>query len=467
VSGSYFSSDTIAAVATSLAGDGGVGIIRISGRQALDATNMVVKGIDANRPRYLTRVEVIDPASQEVMDDGLGVFFPQGQSFTGEDVIELQLHGGRFLLQNILRFLIETGKCRLALPGEFSFRAVRNGKLTLSGASAIGQIISAKSTFEVQAARRQLSAARMERFEELAKKIRNLLAQSELSIDFIDQDVEVISPTGMREAIQDCLQITNLLLEEMTAARRIARGLQVTLVGEPNAGKSTLFNALLSEDRAIVSPEAGTTRDVITEEFSLGPYRIRLADTAGLRTTEGMIEREGISRATELLAASDLVVLVVDCTSELNGLREVIKKFTGSTEVELVAANKIDAIPPVKRVDILGAVSKEFSGKVIPISASEGQGVSTMFEEIRAALDKKVGLGLSTFLPTEFQMQMLLSCRRELDQLIELIAKTELKHPELVSAGLVSAVKALTDLVGETTPDTVLTQIFSEFCIGK
>ena len=466
MAGSYFSSDTIAAVATSLAGDAGVGIIRLSGPDSIAACERVVRGLEKSKPRYLSRVEIVDPKTAAVVDDGLGVYFPEGQSFTGEEVVELQLHGGRFLLQSVLQLLLAEGKCRVALPGEFSFRAVRSGKLSLQGAEAVGQLIHAKSLFEVQAARRTLSVQRTERFDRIAAKIRELLAQSELSIDFIDQDVEVISAQGLKSELMKLLNELSDLLLELNAARRIARGLQVTLAGAPNAGKSTLFNALLAEDRAIVSPEAGTTRDVITEELALGPYLVRLADTAGLRETEGRIEREGIARAQGLIEASDATLLVVDACDDSAAALDEFSRMMATGRVALVALNKADRVS-----DPTSVLAKfvQASGKipVISISASRGQGISELLEALRKVLDRQVGIGLNSFLPSEFQLQMVLQCKEALEQALELVERTELGHPELISASLGSAVRALSDLVGETTPDTVLEKIFSEFCIGK
>lgn len=468
MAGHYFSNDTIVAVATSLAGDGGVGIIRLSGPDALRAARLVCRGLEDPQPRYLHRIEVLDSKTAQVLDDGLAAYFQTGQSFTGEEVVELQLHGGRFLLQAILQLLIGTEKCRLALAGEFSFRAVRNGKLSLSGASAVGQLIQAKSLFEIQAARRSLGHSRIKDFDEVAERTRNLIAQMELSIDFIDQDVEVISRENLAAEIDELIRRTTKLLEQMKAAQRLARGLAVTLVGAPNAGKSTLFNALLAEDRAIVSPEAGTTRDVITEEIRVDPYYLRLADTAGVRSTLGTIEQEGINRAKDLAAESDLVLLIIDAADETaSGIESAYRSLKSLSGSPILVLNKWELVSAERRDGVLSRVKSEFSGQIVPLSAVTGEGIEALFAAMRQTLDSAYGVGLNSFLPTEFQLQMLLECRVGLTQVQELVRATGLTHPELISTALRSSVKALSDLVGETTPDTVLTKIFSEFCIGK
>lgn len=465
MAGNYFSNDTIAAVATSLAGDAGVGVIRLSGPCAVATAQEVCTGFESPSPRYLHRIDLVEPGTRAVFDDGLAVFFPHGQSYTGEEVVELQLHGGRFLLQRSMQLLIATGKCRMALPGEFSFRAVRNGKLTLAGAEAVGQLISAQSVFEVQAARRNLGVARCQEFEALAGKLRHLLAQSELSIDFIDQDVEIISVVQMKLEIGVLVDEMEQLLSKLRAAQRIARGLQITLVGVPNAGKSTLFNALLAEDRAIVSPEAGTTRDVITEELRLGPYFIRLADTAGLRSGIGEIEKEGIARARGLAAESDVVILVLDASQAAQ--LPIGDQFNGVDAKLVVALNKWDLLDSSGKDSRLKAVESGGKIPVVPVSASKGTGIDLLLKAIRETLDAQFASGVESFLPTEFQMQMLVQSRVSLGQVEELLNSVGLAQPELISASLGSSVRALSDLVGETTPDTVLAKIFSEFCIGK
>lgn len=467
MAGDYFSSDTIAAIATSLAGDGGVGIIRLSGSAALGVAQSICTDFLKPEPRYLNRINIRDPNSKEILDDGLAVFFPAGHSFTGEDVVELQIHGGRFLLQTVLNLLIRSGKCRLALPGEFSFRAVRNGKMSLSSAEALGKLIGAKSLYEVHAARKILSKSRIQEIDRIAGRIRHLLAQTELSIDFIDQDVEIISLGEMQKEIEALVIESEKLIRQMKATQRIAKGLQVTLAGLPNAGKSTLFNALLSEDRAIVSPEAGTTRDVITEEITIGQYYVRLADTAGIREAIGQIEGEGITKAKDLVEESDVVLVVVDSSEALDQIESSASGFLREGYRPILVLNKRDRVGAQDWQSKADAMASKWPGLVVGVSAASGDGLDKLLEAIRTELDSKFGLGLEGFLPTEFQLQMMLETCDSLRQVLDLLNSQGLAHPELTSSGLSRAAKALSDLVGETTPDTILAKIFSEFCIGK
>jgi tRNA modification GTPase len=459
VSSSYFSSDTIAAVATSLAGDAGVGIVRISGPRALAAANKVCRGLESPEARYLHRVEVVETPSGTVLDDGLAAYFPEGHSFTGEEVVELQLHGGRFLLQKALAALVDTGECRLALPGEFSFRAVRNGKLSLTGAEAIGRVIGARSLYEVQAARKHIGAGRTRDFDDIAKELRDILARCELSIDFIDQDVEVISRSDLISRLSAVSEKVDSLLLQLDAAWRLAQGIAVALVGRPNAGKSTLFNAILAEERAIVSAEAGTTRDVITEEIALGPYYVRLADTAGIREAQIAAERDGVRRSKALVDDADLVVHVVD-------VADIEPERISAAAV--IALNKCDSL---RRDEVERAVqrARDWTGgrPVVAVSAARGGGIGELMSAIRREIDQRYGLGAQSFLPSEFQVQMLRRCQEAVKGTEELARAKGLDQPELICAGIGSGLRALSDLVGETTPDSVLEKIFREFCIGK
>jgi len=452
----YFSSDTIAAIATCTLGDAGIGVLRFSGPQAFNAAQNLCPKLKNIKPRYLHRVFVNHPETKEVLDDGLAVYFTQGESFTGEEVIELQLHGGRFLLQKILQLAITTGLCRLALPGEFSFRAVQNGKMSLQEVQSIKQLIDAQSFFEVQSARKRLSKKAYANFLEIKEALQSLLAQVELSIDFVDQDVEVISQAKMQEEIKKLLNTINKELAQMKAAQKIAQGLRVILVGEPNVGKSTLFNAILSQDRALVSEEPGTTRDVITESISIGPYRVELADTAGIRVGTGKIEKQGIQKTRDLLEKADVVIWVLN----LNSAESVFQK--SKTRQDLVVINKWDLVE-------LGGLPNVAAAKVgaIPVSALKGEGILELLHAIQRDLDSRVGLGLNSFLPTELQFQAFSECQVSLMQIQDVLKSQGLSSPEILSTLFRTALNAISFFVGETTPDDVLTKIFSEFCIGK
>jgi tRNA modification GTPase len=459
----YFSNDTIAAIATSLAGDGGVGILRLSGPQAVAVAQACTTGLEKPEARYCHRIRVLNKG--EEIDDGLGVWFPKGHSFTGEDVIELQIHGGRFVLQEALRALLSTGLCRMAAPGEFSFRAVRNGKMSLTQAEAVAQLVKAKSPFELWSARQQMGGARDRELKTLVDVLRDSLAKVELSIDFADQDVEVIAAAELKQRLANATTSLQRLMAAMALSSRIAAGPLVALVGRPNAGKSTLFNALLSEERAIVSPSAGTTRDVLTEEIVLGPYRLRLADTAGLRQTAEAIEKEGIRRAQATAEDAEVVILLVDGsdTQAIQGLDfEELPKAP-----DLVVINKADVAPRAAVEALSAAIAQRWEAPVVALSAAKDQGVDAFIARLRQVLDGRFGLGLNCPLPTERQMEICARALRALEDVVAQVAAQGVDAPELVAVGLRDVLSALAAVSGETTPDLILAKIFSEFCIGK
>ncbi len=459
----YFSSDTIAAIATSLAGDGGVGILRLSGSQALGVAQACTVGLEKPEARYCHRIRVMNRG--EEIDDGLGIWFPRGHSFTGEDVVELQIHGGRFILQEALKALLGTGLCRMAAPGEFSFRAVRNGKMSLIQAEAVAQLVKAKSPFEVWSARQQMGGARDRDLQATVSMLRDCLAKVELSIDFADQDVEVISAAEMKKHLGEATMKLTRQLEAMAISSRIAAGPLVALVGRPNAGKSTIFNALLSEERAIVSPSPGTTRDVLTEEIVLGPYRLRLADTAGLRESQEAIEKEGILRAQATAEDAEVVILVVDAS--IAGAAQQLDIEELPRPPSLVVLNKIDIAPPRGEEDLAAAATKRWGVPVVSLAAAHGQGMVAFTARLRQVLDGHYGLGLNCPLPTERQLEV---CARALGALKDVVAQVDaqgVEAPELVAVGLRDVLSTLAAVSGETTPDLILAKIFSEFCIGK
>lgn len=451
--------ETIAAIATATSSDAGVGIIRLSGINAINAAQRFVVGLRVDRPRQLNRIIVYDDSQHStVLDDGLGVIFPQGESFTGELVVELQLHGGRFLLQYILRLLIGSGLCRLAQAGEFSLRALQNNKLNLRQVSALGQLIHARSMAEVGLIRKNLSAARISLFDGWAEKLRKLLAQIELSIDFIEEDLEIISAAEVRSILEAVFQDMSSTLRSLNAAFKLTRGLQVTLAGPPNAGKSSLFNAILGCDRAIVSAEAGTTRDIITEDITLGRYPIRLADTAGIRDTSGAIELEGIARARGLIAESELVVLVLDVNTDLSIQDRLMAELRTINEKFLVYFSKCGA---------LGSSEPSRAQLRIDVKEPQFSSLSELEDGIVRYFDSSIMLENIPFMPNELQIQTLNGALDALNNAIACVKQLQLTAPELVASELHRTLGAISDIVGETTPDSVLNYIFSKFCIGK
>jgi tRNA modification GTPase len=461
----YFSDDTICAIATSLAGDAGVGIIRISGKNALKCASILVKGLDSSKPRYASRIYVYS-LDGKLLDDGIGIYFKENESFTGEEIVELQVHGGRFLLQLILSEILKTKFCRLALPGEFMFRAVQNGKVSIHKAQALNQLITSKSTQEILNSRQLLSEKKIEAFEKIKNLTKELLAKIELSIDFSDQDVEVISLDEFKSKL---LEVENLIYSielKMKNAKKIHQGIKVGLIGKPNAGKSTLFNSLLSENRAIVSDIAGTTRDIISEEILMDKYFVRLSDTAGLRDSSEIIESEGIKRSLKIIDDSDFLVLVLNVEDSDEEILIQIQNLKNHFDKLILAVNKIDLVD-FERLEKLKTILQLFNLSLVFCSGLKDDGINDLVRCIVNKIDDKIGLNSDMILPNEFQLESLTLCKEVVLKIKNLITYNELKFPELLSVELQALLNSISNLVGETTPDDILTKIFSEFCIGK
>lgn len=464
----YFSQDTIVAITTSLAGDGGVGIIRLSGKQALNVAQSLTRNFLKPKPRYLHRIRIYNCRTAKVIDDGLAVFFPEDKSFTGEQVVELQLHGGRFLLHLVLEECLHTGLCRKALPGEFSFRAVKNKRMSLNEAEALKALITAKSPFEIEKLRRKMNQATFSRFERIAERIAHLLSQVELSIDFIDQDVEVISATDLAAELNRLVEETTFLKNQFYLTKKVSNGIKIHFLGKPNAGKSTLFNAVLGEERAIVSEQAGTTRDLISESMILGPYYLTFFDTAGIHAATEMIEKMGIEKAKQNLKESDLNVLIFDATEEADELVRLLRELEiDEIHVDLIVLNKTDLIQPINRQERNIAVKNKVSVPVHSISAKNPDDLHVLKRIIVNLLDRKIGLGDDAFLPSDYQLEAMNECDAALHRARTILTECALTNPEILSVELFAAINAMSQFVGKTTPETILTKIFSEFCIGK
>jgi tRNA modification GTPase len=404
--------------------------------------------------------------NEAVLDDGLVLFFEQGASFTGDDVVELQLHGGRYLLHRVLDVLVRTGLCRVALPGEFSFRAVRSGRMGLDQASAVQQLIHSQSSFELWSARQNLSGSRAQFFSQILQEIRAILARVELSIDFIEQDVEVYGASQAQADIGAVVAKLERLKHELTLSRRVADGPLVVFYGKPNVGKSTLFNSILGEERAIVSSIPGTTRDVITERLEVGPYAVKLADTAGIRQSDDVIESDGVRRTMDLLIKADVRVLMLSASE--NPFGDIASAVQLGEAPNIVIVNKSDLVEKIVLDEIASECRLRFG--VVPVvfaSLIAGEGTDRLLICLRQALDAVFGKSFQQPLPTLVQVQSLDTALQELREAQSVLLASAMDQPEVLSSILFRACRGLALLCGETDPDTVLNKIFSEFCIGK
>lgn len=434
-------SDTIAAVATP-AGRGGIGVIRISGSEVTAiASNILGKLPPA---RYATFSDFVDRQGV-LLDQGLAIYFPAPNSFTGEDVLELQGHGGPIVLDLILNNLLELG-ARLARPGEFSERAFLNDKIDLAQAEAIADLIDSASTQAARCALRSLQGEFSAKIHSLVDQLIWLRSYIEAGIDFVDEEIDLLADGQVIAKLEKVITELNQLIEKSQQGYLLKEGMRIVLVGEPNVGKSSLLNCLSGRDTAIVTPIAGTTRDVVREQIQLDGMPLHITDTAGLRETDDPVEQEGIRRTKLALKEADLVIALVD-DDHSNILTEI-------EQTPLIVRNKIDLSHHKAGMS---------SNNICYISAKTGAGI----DSLKDYLKQKMGLDSNT--EGNFMAR-----RRHLDalQTAKTAFATALNHAnnyqnELLAEELRLAQQALGEITGEFTADDLLGKIFSSFCIGK
>jgi len=455
---------TIAAVATP-AGHGGVGIIRVSGSLAREivCAHFVSSrpGFRALRPYRLHHGHFLDQHGNN-LDEVLVSFMPAPGSYTGEDVVEINCHGSPMVLQRVLEVLLVHDHLAPANPGEFTQRAFLNGRMDLTQAEAVEEIIAADSPSACLQAQDKLSGALRAVVTKLKTDLETLRAQLCLAMDFPDEDIECLAPHDFRQSVTRIQTHIQHLISNREQNRIWNHGALCVLAGAVNAGKSSLLNLLLGRQRAIVSPEPGTTRDYLEERIFLQGLAVRLVDTAGLRGTDHQVEQEGLEFARTFRDQADLILLVVDNAIACPASMEQIQA-NFSLRKTLVAANKCD-LPPDPHQPATDLAN--FGFEVIPISAKTGEGVDQLTNRIRARLTSHAPEPRpGTLNPNLRQSQALRRAQQELHGLQQDIA---LSVPyDLLSVRLEAACTALAEITGEITTEDVLNDIFSSFCIGK
>ncbi len=455
--------DTIAAVATP-PGEGGIGIIRLSGSEAVTIASKIVrtrKGIDLRNIRSHTLYlgKVIDPETNEDVDEILISLMRAPHSYTTENIAEINCHGGPLALAKVLQLVLRYG-ARLAEPGEFTRRAFLNGRLDLTQAEAVLNIIRARSSGSLKAALGQLEGNLSRKLEEIERLIKEPLAALEASMDFPEE----VGEAGISELdkLRQSLRTTKELLATWEEGRLLSEGLKVAIIGRPNVGKSSLLNALLKQERAIVSNIPGTTRDTIEEITQLGGFPCRLIDTAGLRKTEDVLENIGVTRTKKAVDAADIVIMVIDLNAGfLPEDKEIIEEVKAKHVI--IAGNKADLLSQPVEIKI-----KELTGYPgTAVSAKMGTGLSKLVTQIREIiLGGKAKAKTDKLLLTQARHRAALEkCSGHLQEAIE---AWENDIPgDLIAIDLWSAINFLGEITGKTTRDDLLDNIFKEFCIGK
>jgi tRNA modification GTPase len=446
--------DTIVAISTP-PGRGGIGVIRLSGglsRVIAEGLVRLARPLEAGRARF---GYVIDPATQETLDEVVVTFFAAPHSYTSEDVVEIAMHGSPVLLNYALERTMEAG-ARLAEPGEFTERAFLSGRLDLTQAEAVRDLIDASTLHQARVAAQQMGGALSRKIAPAKERLIALIAGLEAGVDFAEDDIDTMATAEIASRLQEIEAPLRELERGFGYGRLIHDGMRLAIVGRPNVGKSSLFNRLIEQDRAIVTAKPGTTRDLVTERVSIEGIPLELIDTAGLRETTDEAETIGIAKSREAMAEADLVVVVVDGTAQLHP--EDVKTITAIVDRPLVvAANKLD----------LGSRDLFLQEQVLVVrtSAVTGEGI----EDLRRAILETATKGASS------QETALVTNLRQRQAVTEALVALEhacegtvmsLPH-EVLLVDLYEALGGLDRLTGATTADDILHLIFSSFCIGK
>lgn len=451
--------DTIAAISTPL-GEGAIGIVRLSGTKALDIAKSIFKGKDLTTvaSHTLNYGHIIKPSTGEVIDEVMVSVMLAPKTFTREDVIEINTHGGITVTNDILQLLIKQG-ARMAEPGEFTKRAFLNGRIDLTQAEAVMDLIRAKTDKAMSIAIKQLDGSLSQLISDTRQEILNTLAQVEVNIDYPEyDDVEEMTTALLRDKTREFQALLEQLLRTAKRGKILREGLSTAIIGRPNVGKSSLLNTLLREDKAIVTDIAGTTRDVIEEYVNIKGIPLKLVDTAGIRETDDLVEQIGVERSKKALQEADLVLLVLNAS----------EKLTEQDKALLALSQNSNRIILLNKTDLKQVIEKDqLPEEAIPISILQNQNIDQIEDRINQLFFDHTGLieQDATYLSNARHISLIEQAVQSLEAVNEGLA---LGMPvDLLQIDLTRAWEILGEITGDAAPDELITQLFSQFCLGK
>lgn len=451
--------DTIAAISTPL-GEGAIGIVRLSGTDSFAIVQKIFKGKDLNKvaSHTLNYGHIIDPLTGKVMDEVMVGAMKSPKTFTREDIIEINTHGGIAVTNEILQLAIREG-ARLAEPGEFTKRAFLNGRVDLTQAEAVMDIIRAKTDKAMNIAVKQLDGSLSDLINNIRQEILNTLAQVEVNIDYPEyDDVEEATTAVVREKTMEFEQLLTKLLRTARRGKILREGISTAIIGRPNVGKSSLLNNLLREDKAIVTDIAGTTRDVIEEYVNINGVPLKLIDTAGIRETDDIVEQIGVERSKKALKEADLVLLVLNASEPLTAQDRQLLEISQDTN-RIILLNKTDLPETIE--------TSKLPEDVIRISVLKNQNIDKIEERINNLFFENAFFN-DTATTEIYTARHISLIEKAVESLQAVNQGLELGMPvDLLQVDLTRTWEILGEITGDAAPDELITQLFSQFCLGK
>ncbi|MBQ3322687.1 MAG: tRNA uridine-5-carboxymethylaminomethyl(34) synthesis GTPase MnmE [Firmicutes bacterium] len=452
--------ETIAAISTAY-GEGGIGIIRISGPESFSILRRIFDCKSNIKSRRMTYGKIVDPENDNIIDEVLAVYMKAPSTYTGEDVVEINCHGSMVSLRKTLALVLREG-ARMAEPGEFTKRAFLNGRLDLSQAEAVIDVIKAKADASYEAALSQMEGSLSRKVREIRTSVLDILVETTVNIDYPDEDIEQLTYDKLLAGLETVGDEIRKLLATADTGRMIKEGIRVAIVGRPNVGKSSLMNCLLRQSRAIVTEIPGTTRDTIEEAVSIRNIPVYLIDTAGIRETEDVVEKIGIERTKEAFNQADLIVLIVDASQPLTEEDEDILTRLENRK-SLVLLNKTDLGNAVTPRDI---ADKSPNSDIIETCLIKEKGIDEIEDKIEALVYGGQLAQKDSVMVNDVRHEELLRKAEQAVRDAAAITKTQ-EALDIIEIDIREAYDRLGEIIGETVSDEVIDEVFSRFCLGK
>ena len=454
---------TIAAISTA-SGNGGIGIIRLSGRQSFGIIDKIF--IPKNKSKEIKGYtikygNIINPDNNEIIDEVLVSYFVAPKSYTTENMCEINSHGGAVVEKRILELCLQNG-AELAEPGEFTKRAFLNGRIDLSQAEGIIDLINSKTEMEAKESINQLEGSLSKKIKEIEKKMLDITVNIEVTIDYPEYDVEEVTNEEALKSLKNIHIMLKNLENSFNKGKIIKDGIKTVIIGKPNAGKSSLLNTMLKEDRAIVSDIAGTTRDTIEEYLNIDGIPLKLIDTAGIRDTDNTIEKIGVEKSKKLVNDADLVIAIFDISTNFDDDDRKIMNLIKDKKA-IILLNKVDILKENKSNE---EEIKELNKPIIKISAKEEIGLDLLYNEIKKMFElNEISSNNEILITNERHKNQIIKADKHILEGIETIEKH--LPVDIISIYINQAMEDLGEITGENVSENIINEIFAKFCLGK